>query len=86
MSDTMSLSPLSVWFVDTMHDPTVALCYKLKCAKELLTIMHDPHSLIEQRIECAIILLHMQALGIIGGKPPWECDLSLVPHPSSLIH
>ena len=63
MSDNMSLSPLSVWFVDTMHDPEVALCYKLKCAKELLTIMHDPNSLIEQRIECRYNLASYASTG-----------------------
>jgi hypothetical protein len=82
----MSFSPITLWFLEQMHDPTVALCYKLKCAKELLRLMHDRDACMEQRIECAVILLEMQALGIINGSPPWEPLMSKVPSPSPLIH
>jgi hypothetical protein len=81
----MSFSPVTLWFLETMHDPTVALCYKVKCAQALLDVMHDPNSLMEQRIECAVILLKMQSLGIINGAPPWEPYLAY-PSPSPLIH
>jgi hypothetical protein len=82
----MSFSPVSLWFLEMMHDPNTALCYKIKGAKELLRLMHDPTANMEQRIECAVILLEMQALGIINGAPPWEPLMSKVPSPSLLIH